>query len=289
MTDADAGAEPAWPGAVLRATRDAADARDASDGVTLDRVTVGESVALVELLADGGGSDAPAGGAEDRSSRRLAGLSHLPPDATPPSPTDLDALLAPVEGGDASLGARALAVAGLNALSVPFLDWRAGDPMALLDPDVSRIVTVGLFRPALRKFDGVEVRVIERDGVAVDEVATPPSVALRSFTPDRTADAMAGAEVVFVTGSTLVYGGIERYLDAAPASATVVAVGATASALPGPLFDRGVDVVAGASVADPERARAAVADGDCGTALHDRGVRKVYAARDAPETLELKP
>jgi uncharacterized protein (DUF4213/DUF364 family) len=289
MTGPDASAEPAWPGAALRDTRDALDARGALDGVGLDRVTIGESVALVELLASGPGQETSGDGADGGSPRRLAGLAHRPRTASVPSPTDLGGLLAPFEDDDASLGARALAVAGLNALSVPFLDWRAGDPMALLDPDVSRIVTVGLFRPAFRKFDGVEVRVIEREGVAVDEVATPESVTLRSFTPAETADAMAGAEVVFVTGSTLVYGGIERYLDAAPASATVVAVGATASAVPGPLFDRGVDVVAGASVADPARARAAVADGDCGTALHDRGVRKVYAARDAPETIDLKP
>ena len=160
--------------------------------------------------------------------------------------------------------------------------------MALLDPSVETVATVGLFRPAFRKFDGVEVRVVERDPVDPATVSTPAGVSLRSFIPAEAAAAMEGADVVFVTGSTLVYGGIERYLDAAPASATVVVVGATASSLPDPLFDRGVDIVAGAAVDDPVRTRHAVARGACGTDLHDRGVRKVYAARDAPATIDLQ-
>ncbi|MFD1571618.1 Rossmann-like domain-containing protein [Halorubrum laminariae] len=276
----DTKADPDWPGRILRATLDALRERDAFVGMRLDRVTVGKSAILVELAAD-----------EDteRDPRRLAGIAHRPDSSSPMPPDDLADILAPIEGrgGEASLGARALAIATLNAASSPLVDWRTGDPMALLAPSVSRIVTVGLFRPAFRKFADVEVRVIERDPVAVETVATPASVSLRSFTPTETTAAMEGADVVFVTGSTLLYGGIERYLAAAPVAASVVVVGATASALPDPLFDRGGDVVAGAAIADPETARSAVADGHCGTDLHDRGVRKVYAARDVPETMNL--
>jgi len=291
MTDAEPehgladGSGSGWPGPILRATLDALRARGALAGVRLDRVTVGTSAVLVELVGDDVDTD---GGRV----RRSAGLAHRPSETSPTPPDDLDGLVAPIEARDArdaALGARALAVATLNALSVPFLDWRTGDPMALLAPSVSRIVTVGLFRPAFRKFDRVEVRVIEREPVAVETVTAPKRVSVQSFAPSETAAAMEGADVVFVTGSTLVYGGIERYLDAAPASATVVVVGATASVLPAPLFDRGVDVVAGAAVADSERVRSAVADGCCGTDLHDRGVRKVYVARDAPETMDLQP
>ncbi|WP_080506038.1 Rossmann-like domain-containing protein [Halorubrum sp. BV1] len=290
MTDADpdrgpdGGSGSDWPGPVLRATLDALRARGAFDGVRLDRATVGTAAVLVELV--GGGADDAEG-----QHRASAGLAHRPSGTSPSPPDDLDGLVVPFADRDARdvpLGERAFAVAALNALSVPFLDWRTGDPMALLAASVSRITTVGLFRPAFRKFDDVEVRVIEREPVAVETVSTPPGVAVQAFTPTETAAAMKGADVVFVTGSTLVYGGIERYLAAAPASATVVVVGATASALPAPLFDRGVDVVAGAAIADPERVRSAVADGGCGTDLHDSGVRKVYAARDAPETMDLQ-
>ncbi|WP_280586054.1 DUF364 domain-containing protein [Halorubrum sp. Boch-26] len=285
------GSVPEWPGPTLRATLDALRDRGALSGVRLDRVTVGDSVVLVELSGEDG--------RECRDGRRpAAGLAHLPEGAAPTAPTDVDGLLAPVPAAEdgpegttdaVALGARALAVATLNACAAPLLDWRDGDPMALLDPSVETVVTVGLFRPAFRKFDGVEVRAIEREPVDPATVSTPAGVAFRSFTPAETATAMDGTDVAFVTGSTLVYGGIERYLDAAPASATVVVVGATASSLPDPLFERGVDVVAGAAVDDPGRARDAVAGGACGTDLHDRGVRKVYAARDAPSTIDLQP
>jgi len=132
----------------------------------------------------------------------------------------------------------------------------------------------------------VEVRVVERDPVG--DVSTPPGVDVRTYRPAETAAAMAGADVVFVTGSTLVYGGTERCLAAAPEDAAVVLVGATASCVPEPLFAAGADAVAGASVDDPARVRDAVASGACGTDLHDRGVRKVYAARERPSTIQLR-
>lgn len=250
--------------------------RDGLSGVRVDRVTIGVAAVLVELRREDGG--------------RSAGLAHRPSgtdDAVPDR--DLGSLLDPIRhpgagSGDGSI-ARAAAVATINALSAPYAEWRAGDPMALLAPSVDTVVTVGLFRPAFRKFDAVEVRVIERE--TTGPVTAPENVAVRQFTPDGTEAAMDGADVVFVTGSTLVYGGLGVYLAAAPLSATLVVVGATASFLPEPIFDRGVDVVGGADVADPTRARAAVADGACGTDLHDRGVRKVYSAADSSTDIDL--
>jgi hypothetical protein len=148
--------------------------------------------------------------------------------------------------------------------------------MALVADEVATVVTVGLFRPAFRQFADVTVRVIERDPIG--DVPAPPGVAVESFTPDQATAAMAGAEVVFLTGSAFVYGGATDYLDAAPADATVVVVGATASFRPEPLFAAGVDVVAGGAVTDPATVRGAVRAGACGTDLHDAGVRKVYVA-----------
>jgi len=264
------------PDALLAAVLDAlADSQTAR----FDRVTVGGSAVLAELERTDGDSVT-----------RSAGLAHRPPGPVPDAPpwerrSPREFAAAVVQGAadrdEDSTGnrlTRAVAVATLNALSAPHVAWRTGDPMAHLDPGVAVVVTVGLFRPAFRKFRDVEVRVVERERVG--GVDAPDGVAVRAFTPDETAAAMAGADVVFVTGSTLVYGGIEGYLAAAPASATVVCVGATASLLPGPFFDAGVDVLAGAAVEDADAARAAVAAGACGTDLHDSGVRKVYVARD---------
>jgi hypothetical protein len=82
--------------------------RDRAVAATDPRVTVGERVLLVEV-------DHPDSG-------HLAGLAHRPPD---------DADLA-----DRSSVVRLAALATLNALSVPDVDWQAGDPMAALPADV---------------------------------------------------------------------------------------------------------------------------------------------------------
>lgn len=251
-----------------------------SSSTVVEQVTVGDRVVFVELTA---GQDTPPGAMR-------TGVAHRPA-GDPPATDDctLERLLGAVESpaGAASPNklTRALGVAAVNALSAPFLDWQAGDPMALLDTNVDQITTVGLFRPAFRKFDDVTVRVIERD--PVEDVPSRDGVGVETFTPEETAVAMADADVVFVTGSTFIYGGIDTYLDAAPADATVVVIGATASFLPEPLFERGVDVVAGASVSNPDLVRDAIARGACGTDLHDAGLRKVYTAATQPAGLRL--
>jgi len=228
-------------------------------------VTVGERVVLVDL--------------RDPADGRLAGLAHRPPgEADGAWPSSVEALTS-LSGADDPFS-RAVGVATLNAISRPLVDWRVGDPMASLSADVDVVATVGLFRPAFEKFSDVEVRVVERD--PPDEVDAPPGVRVRTYGPADAAEAFDGADVCFVTGSTLLYGGLETYLDALSAASVspVVLVGATASHWPRPAFDAGVDVVAGARVDDPERVRRRVEGGECATDLHDEGVTKVFVAAE---------
>lgn len=275
---------------VLEAVIEALKRRGGVSAASPDRITVGESAILVELEID---NDHDAGGER----RRIAGLAHRP-DGAAASVTahDVETLLSPIREDTRSIPSgtpaandyirRATAVGTLNALSSPYMEWQTGDPMALLASTVETIVTVGLFRPAFRKFSDVEVRIIERE--PLDPGETPDDVTVKQFQPADADVAMRDADVVFVTGSTLVYGGLERYLKSAPASATLVVIGATASFLPEPLFDRGVDIVAGATVTDPGRVRDAVRDGACGTGLHDRGVEKMYTANEATADIHLQ-
>ena len=253
-----------------------------TDATRVDRITVGDAAVLVELTD---GESSTAGLAHRPSGESLSTAESLPT-----AGRTVESLLSAAtaqEAGEstADRGRRALAIATMNALSALLVDWRPGDPMALLSDDVERIATVGLFTPAFRKFDGVEVRVIERE--RIEEVPDPGGVRVRAFTPDEAAAAMNDADVVFVTGSAFIYGGVEAYLDAAPASATVVVIGATASFLPDPLFEAGVDVVAGATVTDADGVSAALRQGACGTDLHDAGLRKVYTARATPSGIRI--
>ncbi len=243
--------------------------RGAVSDWALDRITVGERTILVELV-DGG------------RDRRVGGLAHRPAGSDDSiAAEDIGALLEPVDADqDADRIDLASAVATLNALSAPYINWQRGDPMELLSQDVETIVTVGLFKPAMGKFDDIELRIIER------EDCDPPvreGIAVSVFTPDAAETAMGGADVVFITGSTLLYGGLDRYLQLAPMDAVVVLVGSTASFLPEPLFAAGVDVMAGAFVSDPDRVREAIEASACGTDLHTSGVEKTYVLADSTD------
>ena len=277
---------------ILPAVVDRLRDRGAADGATVERITVGRSTLMVELAGVDGGVD---GGGPKK--RRTAGLAHRPPGDAPPT-ADLgletllewatqppaDSLLEPdgrtrPESAETALEV-AIGIATVNALSAPFIEWQTGDPMALLDSRVDTIATVGLFRPAFRKFADVDVHVIERKPVG--DVSAPDGVTVTTYRPADAANAMADAEVVFITGSTLIYGGLERYLETTPETATVVLIGATASVLPEPVFAAGATVVAGVSVTDPDRVRDAIHANACGTELHAAGVEKGYTVTDSP-------
>jgi len=234
------------------------------------RVVVGDRLVFVEVT--------------DPEDGRLAGLAHRPNGPDPGGWPAETGELAACSGGEDPLE-RAVGIATLNAVSVPVVDWQVGDPMAALAPDVDVVATVGLFRPAFGKFDDVTVRVVERD--PPETVAAPDGVTVTTHAPSDAPEAFADADVCFVTGSALVYGGLAGYLDAlADAGVSpVVLVGATASFWPRPAFDAGVDLVAGARVDAPERVRRRVLCGDCASDLHDDGVSKVFVAAgdDSPK------
>lgn len=251
------------------------------------RVTVGDDLLLVEITHPERGPPGPSGGTD-----ALAGTAHRPDGTVGEVGVDLETatvqtLLGLATGGETYL-ARAVGLATANALSAPDIDWQAGDPMAALAGDVETIATVGLFGPAFRKFEALEVRVVERD--PPESVDAPDGVTVELFEPEACEAAFAGADLCFVTGSVFIYGGVDRYLGALEAGGVspVVLVGATASHLPGPAFDAGVDVVAGVRVTDPERVRRRIQKRGCVTDLHGEGVEKVYVTRgDTPNALEL--
>lgn len=237
-------------------------AADATD----PQVTVGDRAVLVSCRHPDAGT--------------LAGVAHRPPGAWNGTDLTVERLAREATEAEAGSVARAVGLATLNALSTPDIDWLVGDPMAALDSSVETVATVGLFRPAFKKFGDVSVRVVERDVGRIDPESLPKDVPTALFSPGDADVAFDGADVCFVTGSTLVYGGIDAYLTAASAAGVplVVVVGATASMHPGPLFDRGVGLVGGARVLAVDPVRARIAAGDCGTDLHDAGLQKVYCA-----------
>ena len=211
------------------------------------------------------------------------------PEGDLPDATGRDALAVAADAAKPSADRplRAVGIGALNALSRPFVDWRSGGVMTPSTDSVDVIAMVGLFGPVLRTFDDVEVRVLERHPEEVSPPEDlPAGVDVTLHGPDAAPDAVPDADVLYVTGTTLLFGGIERYLDASPPGQLVVLVGATASLYPGPAFDAGVGVVAGAVVRDRAGVRAAIAGTNCQDDLHETGLEKVYASR---EGVDLSP
>ncbi|MFB6254238.1 MAG: Rossmann-like domain-containing protein [Halobacteriaceae archaeon] len=229
------------------------------------QVTVGEQIIMVEVRNEKGS--------------KQVGLAHWPnADASTSWPSTVKELSHLSQATKPHL--RACGIATLNALSASIMNWKYGDPMANISNDVDVISTVGLFQPAFKKFDDITVRIVERD--IPDTIETPPDVTVTTHPPSECQMAFRDAEICFITGSTLVYGGSERYLQAlreqnVPLS---ILIGATASHWPEPAFDAGIDMVAGIQVTDTSVVRNRVARGECGTDLHSAGTRKVYIPKE---------
>jgi len=144
-----------------------------------------------------------------------------------------------------NLGERSLGVAAINALSwqvIPKSSVRYGDPIDDIDPKNKIVAMVGYFKPLLPRFSSAkELRIIERKGM---EGTYPPS---------RAREALGTASIVIITGSALVYGGMEDYLEWSKGAEDVIVVGPTSSMLPEPFFKRGADIVAGVEVTNCKR------------------------------------
>lgn len=124
-----------------------------------------------------------------------------------------------------------------------------------------RVAMVGGFVPFIKALKGnvAELFIIDKHKEALkpDEIEfwRPPELAL---------DVLAQGDVVIITGSALVEGGIDALLSAASNARRVILAGPTASPWPPPFFARGVDVLAGLRVRDSEKILQLVSEGGSG-------------------------
>lgn len=184
---------------------------------------------------------------------------------------------------------RAVGVATLNALSARALEvvgpaggviLRGVDGLeaAGVGP-ADRVVLVGSFVPFIRALRGrvASLAIVDRHREALRgeevELWTPP---------ERAVEAVSGASVVILTGSTLVEGGLDALLDAAAGARRVVIAGPTAPLWPPPFFKRGVDVLAGIRVSDGAKILQLVSEGGSG-AFFSEAAEKVCLVRTEHE------
>ncbi|MGD9031883.1 MAG: DUF364 domain-containing protein [Desulfobacteraceae bacterium] len=171
----------------------------------------------------------------------------------------------------------AVAIATLNALSSTC--WSQGgtehykmnlnmDALeAVQFPDHSAVALIGAIVPALRhlKRRGGTWWIIEQDPKTLREEELPHYVP-----EERSEEVLAKADVLIITGVTLVNHTLENILKVARPGAEIAIMGPTASMLPEPMFERGVRVVGGVWVRKPDELLDVLASGGSGYHFLDR-------------------
>ena len=105
-----------------------------------------------------------------------------------------------------------------------------------------KVVMVGLFKPIIASIlkKTSKLVVIERYPVKMESVEVLPDFAAEYTVPE--------ADVVIVTGSTLVNKTLDRLLELGKNAKEFILLGPTASVIPDPLFKRGVTAIMGAHI-----------------------------------------
>ncbi|MBV9375733.1 MAG: DUF364 domain-containing protein [Alphaproteobacteria bacterium] len=181
---------------------------------------------------------------------------------------------------------RAVGIAAMNALADacwrrrphPEAELRLGvdafdaSEMRLGD----KVVVVGAFVPFLRELKRRRqpFLVLEQDPATLKPEELPffrPADQARSVVPE--------ADVVLITGTTLINDTLEGLLGAAKPSARVTMVGPTVSLLPDAFLRRGADILGTVRITEPDEFLETLAEGGSGYHFLGRSAQKVVLVR----------
>lgn len=184
---------------------------------------------------------------------------------------------------------RAVGIATMNALTE--ICWRRrphpgvdllSDIDAFDAADIragENVAVVGAFVPFLRKLKQRRQPfiVIEQDPATLKPDEMP------FFRPADQADCVVPqADVVIITGTTLINGTLEALLSLARPEARVVIVGPTIGMLPDAFLRRGVDILGGIRVTKPDAFLDILAEGGSGYHFFGRSAERVVLLRRSP-------
>ena len=190
------------------------------------------------------------------------------------------------ETGSASGIRRAVGVAAMNALAAMCWDRRA-TPNVELQTGVDaydaatirpgeHVVVVGAFVPFLKalKRAGQPFTVLEMDAATLkpDELA-------HFRHGNEASQVVPDADVVLITGTTLLNDTLENLLGLCRPNARVVLVGPTVGLYPDAFLRRGVDVLGGVTVTAPDAFLDVLAEGGSGYHFFGRSANKVILVR----------
>jgi uncharacterized protein (DUF4213/DUF364 family) len=181
---------------------------------------------------------------------------------------------------------RAVGIATMNALAE--MCWKRRSPQdvelivgvdaydaAGIQP-ADHVVVVGAFVPFLKSLE----RARQRFTVLEIDPATLRPDELPHYRPAAQAgEVLPSADVVLITGTTLINDTLEHLLASCRPSTRVVVVGPAVSLLPDPFLRRGVDVLGGIRVTAPDPFLDVLAEGGSGYHFFGRSAEKVVLQR----------
>ncbi|MEE8449553.1 MAG: DUF364 domain-containing protein [Thermodesulfobacteriota bacterium] len=176
----------------------------------------------------------------------------------------------------------AMGVAAANAVSQylwqkqpaqGFLIEPEMDAIEGVDFSIARTVTlVGAFTPFIKllKEQPCQLYILEKNPQALKEDE------LKYFRPpEAAAEVLPQSDVAILTGTTIVNHTIDGLLDLCPRSCQVVVAGPTASMIPLAFFKRGVNLMGGMEITDPDTTLDILAEGGGAYHLFGKYARKL--------------
>ncbi len=181
---------------------------------------------------------------------------------------------------------KTMGIAVLNALSV--MCWKKAPPLGYsiktgvdaIDeapiPDEGYVVVVGALIPVLKalKQRNKPFGILELDTSTLKaeemQYHVPPALA-----PEK----VAQADMLIITGTTLINDTLEELLRLRKPGSRVVVMGPTASMLPGAFFKRGVDLLGGVVVTEPDRILDVIAEAGSGYHFFGKGAERIVVRR----------
>ena len=181
---------------------------------------------------------------------------------------------------------RAVGIAAMNALAEacwrrrphPETELRLGidafDATAMHPGD--NVVVVGAFVPFLRELKRRRqpFLVLEQDPATLKPEELPffrPAHQAKEFVPE--------ADVLLITGTTLINDTLEELLQLAKPTARVTMVGPTVSLLPDAVLRRGVDILGTVRITEPDEFLETLAEGGSGYHFLGRSAQKIVLLR----------
>lgn len=181
---------------------------------------------------------------------------------------------------------RAMGIAVLNALSMTC--WERRPPARysiksgvdaideVVIPDTAYVVVVGAILPVLRalKRRGRPFGILE-----LDPTVLKPDEIPHWIRPEQASAEVSQADLLLITGTTLINDTLEGLLGLRKPGARAIVMGPTASGLPDAFFRRGVEMLGGVKVTEPDRVLDVIVEGGSGYHFFEKGADRILIQR----------